>query len=226
VKTRRVRAFFAALAERSRPARAAVARAVRPVLATVTGSGWVVLVVAAVSIVLSLVFGWQEFSYLGAVLLAALVIGTLFLFGGSSYGVFIELNPRRVVVGDRAMGRMLVTNTGTRALTPTRMELPVGRGNLTLLYRASDWGDIVFREEIDALVHQRGGQVHFLVGRRGSQEMPTDPLQPRALLRMVPDIQRRDIYLCGSNEMMDAVQESLHQLRVPPAQVHSERFSY
>jgi hypothetical protein len=128
LKTRPVREFFAALAERSRPARAAVARAVRPVFATVTGSGWLVLAVAAVSIVLSLVFGWQEFSYLGAVLLAALLIGTLFLFGRSSYGVFIELNPRRVVVGDRAMGRMLVTNTGTRPLTPTRMELPVGRG--------------------------------------------------------------------------------------------------
>lgn len=128
LETRRVRDLFAALADRSRPARASVARAVRPVLATVTGSGWLVLVVAIVSIVLSLLFGWQEFSYLGAVLLAALVIGTLFLFGRSSYGVFIELNPRRVVVGDRAMGRMLVTNTGTRALTPTRMELPVGRG--------------------------------------------------------------------------------------------------
>ena len=101
---------------------------VGPVRRTVTGSGWVVLVVSAVCIFLSGVFGWQEFSYLGAVLLAALVVGSFFLFGRASYGVQIELNPRRVVVGDRALGRLLVTNTGTRGLTPTRMELPVGSG--------------------------------------------------------------------------------------------------
>jgi ferredoxin-NADP reductase len=43
---------------------------------------------------------------------------------------------------------------------------------------------------------------------------------------MVPDIGRRDIYLCGSDQMMDAVEGSLRQLHVPPAQVHTERFSY
>ncbi len=61
-------------------------------------------------------------------LLAAAVLSAFFLFGRASYGVEIELNPRRVVVGDRAMGRMVVTNTGGRNLPPTRMELPVGKG--------------------------------------------------------------------------------------------------
>jgi hypothetical protein len=101
---------------------------VSPVLGVVTGVGWLVLLIAVVSIVLSAIFGWQEFTYLGTVLLASVVISVVFLFGRASYGVLIELNPRRVVVGDRAMGRMLVTNTGSRALNPTRMELPVGHG--------------------------------------------------------------------------------------------------
>lgn len=103
-------------------------RAIWPVLRVVTPVGWLVLLVAAVSLVLSFAFGWQEFTYLGTLMLAAFVLSTLFLFGRASYGVIIELNPRRVVVGDRAMGRMLVTNTGTRGLPPTRMELPVGKG--------------------------------------------------------------------------------------------------
>ena len=102
--------------------------AVAPVLRVVTGAGWLVLLVAVVSIVLSALFGWQEFTYLGTVLLASVLLSAVFLVGRASYGVLIELNPRRVVVGDRAMGRMLVTNTGARGLTPTRMELPVGRG--------------------------------------------------------------------------------------------------
>jgi hypothetical protein len=111
-----------------RPILQLVWKYVGPVLKVVTPLGWIVILFAAVAIVLSSVFAWQEFSYLGAVLLAGLVICTFFLFGRSSYGVLIELNPRRVVVGDRAMGRMLVTNTGQRALPPTRMELPVGQG--------------------------------------------------------------------------------------------------
>ncbi|MCU1513802.1 MAG: hypothetical protein JWO10_892, partial [Microbacteriaceae bacterium] len=103
-------------------------RVIGPVLRVVTPVGWIVIVLSAVALVLSLVYSWQEFSYLGAVMLAALVISAFFLFGRASYGVMIELNPRRVVVGDRAMGRMLVQNTGQRALAPTRMELPVGQG--------------------------------------------------------------------------------------------------
>jgi hypothetical protein len=106
----------------------AVWRALAPVLRVVTPVGWLVLLVSAVALTLSLVFGWQEFTYLGTLLLAAFVISIFFLFGRASYGVEVELNPRRVVVGDRAMGRMLVTNVGTRNLPPTRMELPVGRG--------------------------------------------------------------------------------------------------
>lgn len=143
-------------------------------------------------------------------------------------GVFVE-GPYGVLTGARRTRPQLLLIAGGIGIAPLRAlleELPVGRGNLTLLYRASDWNDVVFRDEIDALVGQRGGQVRYLVGRRGSDEMPTDPLQPRALLGMVPDIQRRDVYLCGSNPMMDAVQQSLRVLRVPSAQVHSERFSY
>ena len=110
------------------PVGRAVWRVVGPVARIVTPVGWVVLALGVVAVVLSLVFGWQEFIYLGMVLLVALVVAAFFLVGRSSYGVLIELNPRRVVVGDRAMGRMVVTNTGAGKLPPTRMELPVGRG--------------------------------------------------------------------------------------------------
>jgi uncharacterized protein (DUF58 family) len=106
----------------------AIWRMISPVLRTVTPAGWLVLGVGTLSLILSFVFGWQEFTYLGTVLLAAAVLSALFLFGRASYGVEIELNPHRVVVGDRAMGRMVVTNTGPRNLPPTRMELPVGKG--------------------------------------------------------------------------------------------------
>ena len=101
---------------------------VGPVVVVITPVGWLVLLFSGLSIALSAIFGWQEFTYLGTVLVASVALSTVFLFGRASYGVLVELNPRRVVVGDRAMGRMLVTNIGPRALSPTRMELPVGKG--------------------------------------------------------------------------------------------------
>ncbi|MEO8252030.1 MAG: ferredoxin reductase family protein [Chloroflexota bacterium] len=143
-------------------------------------------------------------------------------------GVLAE-GPYGVLTEARRTRPQLLLIAGGIGITPLRAlleELPVGRGNLTLLYRASDWDDVLFRDEIDELVRQRGGQVRYLIGRRGTERMPTDPLQPRELRRMVPDIQRRDIYLCGSDRMMDAVQASLHALRVPPAHIHAERFTY
>jgi len=110
------------------PAWRAVARTVGPVLAVVSPLGWIVLGGAAVSFVLTLALGWAEFLFLGATLVAAFLIALAYVFGRSTYAVSIELNPRRVVAGDRALGRMEVVNTGTRAVLPTRMELPVGTG--------------------------------------------------------------------------------------------------
>lgn len=112
----------------TRPVVRAIGRIVMPILRTITPAGWLVLVLGVLSLVLSFALGWQEFTFLATVLLAAIVVSSFFLVGRASYDVLIELNPRRVVVGDRAMGRMVVTNTGQRALAPTRMELPVGRG--------------------------------------------------------------------------------------------------
>ena len=103
-------------------------RRVGPIVRVVTPASWTVAVIATLSISLSAFFAWQEFTYLGLVLAAAFVLAAFYLVGRSSYGVMIELNPRRVVVGDRAMGRMVVTNTGPRGLAPVRMDLPVGTG--------------------------------------------------------------------------------------------------
>lgn len=75
-----------------------------------------------------LVLGWPEFTFLGITMLGALAVAALFLIGRASYRVAVEIEPTRVVVGDRALGRLIVSNTATRRATASRMELPVGRG--------------------------------------------------------------------------------------------------
>jgi predicted ferric reductase len=142
--------------------------------------------------------------------------------------VFIE-GPYGALTGAvRTKARVLLVAGGI-GITPLRAlleELPAPRGNLTLVYRASDPSELVFRKEIDDLASIRGATVHYLVGRRGSREMPTDPLDPRALRRLIPDIHDRDIYVCGPTGMMTRVLNSLRWLRVPDGQVHYERFAF
>lgn len=137
--------------------------------------------------------------------------------------------PYGVLTGARRTRAQILLIAGGIGIAPLRAlmeELPVARGNLTLLYRARDWGSVVFRDEIDELVHRRHGQVRYLVGRRGSAEMPSDPFEPRHLKSLVPDVRRRDVYLCGSVSMMERVERSLRSLGVPAARIHTERFSY
>lgn len=112
----------------ARGAGAAVARMLAPVVRPVTPLGWLVAGAAAVSIGLWFALGWAEFGFVGATLLAALLIAIVFVIGRATYAVTVQLEPRRVVAGDRAMGRMGVVNAGRRPLWPTRMELPVGSG--------------------------------------------------------------------------------------------------
>ena len=118
---------------------------------------------------------------------------------------------------------------GGIGITPLRAlleELPASRGNLTLVYRASGHHEVVFKDELEQLASLRGATVHYLVGRRGTPEMPADPLDPRALRTMIPDIAQRDIYVCGPLGMMERVLSGLRWLRIPAAQVHYERFAF
>ncbi len=117
-------ALWRAVARRLDAPLAAVARWAR----IVTVLGWIVVASAAVSFVLAFVLGWAEFAFIGFVLAAGMLAACAYLFGRATYRVDVELNPRRVTAGDRAMGRMSVANTGQRPVLPTRMELPVGEG--------------------------------------------------------------------------------------------------
>jgi hypothetical protein len=101
---------------------------VQPTVAVVSGLGALVLVSAIVALVAGLLLGWAELTVVAITLFAALAVAALFLIGRATYAVDITLNPRRVTVGERAIGRVLVTNTGKKTSTATTLEVPVGEG--------------------------------------------------------------------------------------------------
>ncbi len=125
---RSVAASARSIASRVRDGGARVGQATAPVTGVVSGVGWLVLLAAAVSLGLAWGFGWIEFAFLGATLVGALLVSVPFVFGRMHYRVGIELQPSRVVAGERALGRLVVANAGEAASVPSRLELPVGAG--------------------------------------------------------------------------------------------------
>ena len=90
--------------------------------------GWVVLVGALVALPVGRHYGWDELVTAGAVLAALLAISILLTFGRSTYRVDLDLADHRIVVGERAVGRLHVTNVGRSRTLPARIVLPVGAG--------------------------------------------------------------------------------------------------
>jgi predicted ferric reductase len=94
--------------------------------------------------------------------------------------------------------------------------------DVTVVYRASTRDDLALAHELDALAGKRF-RVHYVVGRR--RELGHDPLSAKHLQRLVPDLARREVYVCGPDGMTRAVQRSVTALGVPRRLVHTEEFS-
>ena len=73
--------------------------------------------------------------------------------------------------------------------------------------------DLVFEQELGAIARARGAAVYVLVGSRA--ELGADPLTPAELTRLVPDLARHDVYLCGPDGMTAAVTTALRAAGVP-----------
>ena len=142
--------------------------------------------------------------------------------------VFVE-GPYGILTGARRTRRKVALIAGGIGIAPLRalMEaLPAQPGELALIYRARAAKHVVLRDELDDLAARRGATIRYVVGRRGSAELPGDPLGPKALRRLLPDIAERDVYLCGPLPMMDRLEASLAALGLPRSRIHSERFAY
>ena len=150
--------------------------------------------------------------------LSGLRPGTRVILDGP-HGIFTSVRRRK----PRAL--LIAGGIGITPLRALIEEMPQRRNSITLLYRARSWSDVIFKEELDRLVAARGGVVHYIVGRRGHEVHP-QPLAPGFLARSVPDLKERDVFVCGPREMVGEVLASLRALRVPPAQVHCERFAF
>jgi predicted ferric reductase len=134
--------------------------------------------------------------------------------------------PSGAMTGDRRTRASVLLIAGGVGITPMRAlfeSLDVAPGRLTLLYRASSPGDVVFRAELTHIARRREAEIIWMVGPSSAPQlaMTGDNLQ-----RLVPDVAERDVYLCASARLSAAVRTALQEAGLPRRRLHEEVFAF
>lgn len=114
---------------------------------------------------------------------------------------------------------LVAAGIGVTALRSLLEDLPRNSAPVVLL-RGTRPEDLVLRNEVAELVRYRRGRLHELVG---SREEAT--LDERSLQRLVPDLNRRDVYVCGPEGFVTSIVDLVGRLGVPPEAVHHEAYA-
>jgi predicted ferric reductase len=108
-------------------------------------------------------------------------------------------------------------------VTPLRAlleDLPAEVG-VTVLLRASTPEDLVHADEMRALVTERRGVFHEIVGPR--QRVRVDRA---TLATLAPRLNASDVYICGPSQFTADVVSAAVSLGVPETQIHQEEFAF
>jgi predicted ferric reductase len=138
--------------------------------------------------------------------------------------VFAE-GPSGVFTADRRVRYRALLIAGGSGIAPIRAlleELPEGTA---VIYRARTEDELVFREELEWLAAERGARVWYVLGGR-DDPWPKRVLTQKGLRQLVPDVHRRDVYLCGPEGLVSTSVKTLRRLRVPRRQIHLDPFEF
>jgi predicted ferric reductase len=114
---------------------------------------------------------------------------------------------------------LLAAGIGVTALRSLLEDLPRNSAPVVVL-RATRAEDMVLAREVAELVRYRHGKLHKLTGPREEAV-----LDERSLLRLVPDLQDRDVYVCGPEGFVADMADLAKRLGIPDEAVHHEAFA-
>jgi predicted ferric reductase len=136
----------------------------------------------------------------------------------------IAEGPYGAVTSARRTRRDVLLIAGGVGITPMRAlfeTLPLRPGgDIALLYRARNEEELLFRDELETIARRRGARVFYLLGKDRSI------LSAAALKRNIPNVARRDVYMCGPPGLTSAIRKALRTLGLPNERLHEERFSF
>jgi predicted ferric reductase len=141
--------------------------------------------------------------------LAHLKVGTKVAIEGP-YGSFTTFARRRNDV------LLIAGGIGVTAVRSVLEDLPV-KSRPVVVLRASREEDLVLLDEIEKLVRHRKGVLHLMVG--GRDHVPLD-----TITTLVPDIARRDVYVCGPESFVREASEMTRRAGVASEALHQEAY--
>jgi predicted ferric reductase len=133
--------------------------------------------------------------------------------------------PFGVFTAQRRTRRRALLIAGGSGIAPIRALLEDMPPDTIVIYRASRPDELVFRGELEELAERRDAWVRYIVGSRNDPG-PRRLFTPNGLLGLVPDVSRRDVYLCGPPGLVEAAVATLHELDVPDSQLHLDPFEF
>jgi ferredoxin-NADP reductase len=90
-----------------------------------------------------------------------------------------------------------------------------------VIVRVSSSDDFVFRSEVTELARRLRGQVHEVAGGRTKVR-----LDAAGLREMVPDIARRDVFVCGPDSFVQQMVATVKCLGVDQRAIHYEVYGF
>ncbi|MEU4369344.1 ferredoxin reductase family protein [Micromonospora chersina] len=120
----------------------------------------------------------------------------------------------------RERALLIAGGSGIAPLRAMLEELPPGAA---LIYRARTPADVLLHNELDWLAQARRTSVWYVIGSRDDPG-PRQVMSPEGLRRLVPDVTRRDVYLCGPGGLVDEAVRVLRRAGVPRRQIHLATF--
>jgi predicted ferric reductase len=124
----------------------------------------------------------------------------------------------------RTRNRALLIAAGI-GIAPIRAlleELPL---KAVVIYRARTFEDVVLQTELDRIAEERNATVWYVIGSRDAPAARA-LLTGSGILQLVPDVTRRDVYLCGPDGFVEAARKALRQAGVRRRQVHDTIFEF
>ncbi|WP_277213681.1 DUF58 domain-containing protein [Isoptericola croceus] len=103
----------------------------RALVDLITPFGAVVLTLGVLAWTAGAALRWTEGAVVALTVTGAVAVALAFVIGKLQYAITLDLSDRRVVVGERAFGQLVVTNESARPMLPASMELQVGDGTAT-----------------------------------------------------------------------------------------------